>query len=44
MNYQVFITRQLNDDVAESEEMAKAVYAALERFNAMDWGEVPQED
>lgn len=44
MNYQTFITRRLNDDVAENEEMAKAVYAALGRFNAGDWGEVPQED
>ena len=43
-NYQTFITRRLNDHVAESEEMAKAVYVAGQRFAAGDWGEICQED
>lgn len=42
--YQTFITRRLNDDVAESEEMAKAVYEAAQRFHNGDWGDLCQED
>ena len=42
--YQTFITRRLNDDVANSEEMAKAVYEAFNRFASCDWGELTQED
>lgn len=44
MKYQTFITRRLNDDVAEREDVAKAVYDALRRFNMGDWGKVPDED
>ena len=44
MKYQLFITRQLNEDVANDESVAKAVYAAIERFNNMDWGDLCQED
>lgn len=44
MNYHPYITRQLNNDIAESEEMAKAVYKAFERFNSGDWGNLPEED
>ena len=44
MSFQTFITRQLNEDVANDEAMAKAVYAALERFTAGDWGNLCQED
>lgn len=44
MSYQTFITRALNDDVADSEEMAKAVYEAFKKFNKGDWGKVPDED
>lgn len=44
MNYQLLITRQLNEDIAKSEEMAKAVYNAIERFNNCDWGNLPEED
>lgn len=44
LKYQTFITRRLNDDVADSEEMAKAVFDALRRFNNLDWGKVPEED
>jgi len=42
--FQTFITRQLNEDVANDEEMAKAVVSALQRFHAGDWGDVPDED
>lgn len=44
MKYHPYITRQLNNDIADNEETAKAVYKALERFNSMDWGNVPEED
>lgn len=44
LKYQTFITRRLNDDVADNEEMAKAVFDALRRFNNLDWGKVPEED
>ena len=44
VDYQLFITKKLNNDIAEDEETAKAVYKALERFNAEDWGELPEED
>lgn len=44
MSFQTFITRQLNEDVANNEDMAKAVYEALERFTAGDWGNLCQED
>ena len=44
VEYQLFCTRRINDDVAENEEMAKAVYNALQRFNNNDYGEIPQED
>lgn len=42
--YQLFITRQLNEDVAESPEMVLAVRAAVERFNNGDWGDMCQDD
>ena len=38
------ITRGLNEAVAENEETAKAVYEAIRRFNAGDWGELVQDD
>ena len=43
-SYKLLVTRKLNDDIAESEEMAKAITKALERFNAHDWGELDPED
>ena len=42
--YKIFITRTVNEAVAESEEMAEAVYKAAERFAAGDWGDLGQED
>lgn len=42
--YQTFITRRLNDDVAENEDIAKAVYSAAQRFYNCDWGDLCQED
>lgn len=44
MEYQLMITSRLNADIADNEEMAKAVYNAIEKFNALDWGKVPDED
>ena len=44
VKYNLYCTRRINNDVAESEEMAKAVYNALERFNNNDYGAMPQED
>lgn len=42
--YQTFITRRLNDDVAENKDIAKAVYSAAQRFYNCDWGDLCQED
>lgn len=44
MNYHPYITRKLNNDIADNEDMAKAVYKAIEKFNSGDWGTVPEED
>lgn len=44
VQYQLYCTRRINDDVAENEEMAKAVYEAIARFNNNDYGEIPPED
>lgn len=42
--YKTLMTRHLNDDIADSEEMAKAVYEAMQRFSNGDWGELCQDD
>ena len=42
--YKLFITRRLNDTIADDELTAKAVYEACRRFAAGDWGELCQED
>lgn len=44
MKYQAYITAKLNNDMANDEATAQAVYKALKRFNSGDWGNVPQED
>ena len=43
-NYQLLITARLNNDVAEDKETAQAVFEAVRRFNAGDWGKMPDED
>ena len=43
-SYQTFITRRVNDDVADSEDMAKAVYTAAQQFYNFDWGIICDED
>lgn len=42
--YKIFLTRRVNDDIADSESMAKAVTAAFRRFNNFDYGKVSPED
>jgi hypothetical protein len=44
MEYQTFITARLNNDIANREDVAKAVYDALRQFNNGEWGKVPEED
>ena len=43
-NYQLLVTRAVNSAMAGSEDMAKAVFEAVGRFNAGDWGNLDQED
>lgn len=38
------ITRGLNDDIAENEQLAKDVYDAYRRFKAGEWGDTCDED
>ena len=40
----ILIASRLNNAVAESEETAKEVYEALNRYLSGDWGDLPQED
>ncbi len=44
LRFMPLITRQLNDDVAESRKMANAVFNALRCFSNGDWGKIDQED
>ena len=44
MDIQYLITKRLNDRIADSEDMAKAAYAAVARFSKGDWGELCEED
>lgn len=38
------ITTRLNNDIADNEDMAKAVYNAMRSFSAGDFGKIPAED
>ena len=44
MERQFYMTAFLNEQVAKSEDMARAVTEAVQRFNNGDWGKVPEAD
>ena len=44
MNRHFFITSHLQYRWAASKEMEKAILKAIMRFNAKDWGNIPDED
>ena len=44
MDYKLYMTKSVNNAVADNEDVAKAVYDAVRRFGAGDWGLVPDED
>lgn len=44
MERKFYMTAFLNEQVARSEDMAKAVTSAVQRFNSGDWGKVPEAD
>lgn len=44
MKVEFMITARLNERMAESEDMARAINTAVARFVRKDWGEVPDED
>ena len=44
MERRFYITASVNEAVAKSEAMARAVTEAVQRFNIGDWGKVPAED
>ena len=44
MEYKLFMTKRINNVVADDEETAKAVCDAVQRFAAGDWENLPDQD
>ena len=44
MKTQIYLTKTINDEVAQNENFAKEIAKALNRFSSKDWGELCEED
>jgi len=40
----LYMTRGINDEIADNENFAKEICDIIKRFKAQDWGELCQED